>query len=52
MRTGPISTGLVTAAMSAGLGLALLLSGCQFSAKVGNLDTSTVGGRAARGSQG
>ena len=41
MRTGPIRKGLVTAAMSSGLGLALLLSGCQFSAKVGNIDTST-----------
>jgi hypothetical protein len=33
--------------MSSGLGLALLLSGCQFSAKVGNLDTSTSSSSAA-----
>ena len=48
MRTGPRRTGLVAAAMSAGLGLALLVSGCQFSANVGNLDTSTSSSAAAR----
>lgn len=35
-------------AVAAGVGLALLLSGCQFSAKVGNLDTSTTTAAAAR----